>query len=251
MGFEEPFGLDLGEAGALTGTVEEGALENDPLVVRVDEDGRIDGRSIDRLEVRARHVGHRLRDVYERGWVMVHGHAIPADDSEPIGFIGSLRIAGDGPIFSAVVSLEGLRMWGSRRAVDMEMFAFGRRTRRRGRDGSEHEVGDFALHLQCAWGIWHDGRTVVGYADGFDSMSTEEGDRDRLLRELFERERLVVLNVESGSDGHLLIRFENYAELEVLPDRGLRHGDPAENWRFFAPGGDSHLVCYSDGFRIE
>jgi hypothetical protein len=252
---DEPYDLDLGGDRALYGSVEEEALSEDLLVVRVDEDSQINGRTIERIEVSPRYVGASLQDVYERGFVIVNGAVVPVDGSESIGFIGSLRIAGGGPrepIFAAVTALEGLRMWGSGRAVDMEMFAFGRRLPRQRGDGSQHEVGEYALHVECGWRIWHEGRTHVGSRDDFDSMSSDEGDRDRMLRELFEREDMVVLTVHTGSAGHLLIRFENGSELEVLPDRGTSEGEPAENWRFFAPGSDApHLVCYSNGFRRE
>ena len=215
----------------------------------------LNGRAIQRIEVSARHGGTSLRDVYERGFVIVQGAALPADGSEAISFIGTLRIAGGGPrapIFAATTALEGLRMWGSGRAVDMEMFAFGRRLPRHRGDGSQYEVGECALHVQCGWRIWHEGVTYVGSRDDFDSMSSDEGERGRLLRELFDRENLVVLAVHTGSAGHLLIRFENGSELEVLPDRAKSESEPAENWRLFTPGSDApHLVYYSSGFRLE
>jgi hypothetical protein len=253
---DEPYDLDLGGARALYGSVEEGALSEDLLVVQVEQDSQIHGRTIERIEVSARYVGASLQDVYERGFVIVNGSAVPVDGSESVGFIGSLRIAGGGlrePIFAAVTALEGLRMWASTRAVDMEMFAFGGRLTRRAKDGSDHEVGEYALHVQCGWRIWHEGRTYVGSGDDLDPMSSNEGERDRLLRDLFEREKLVVLAVYTGSSGHLLIRFDNGSELEVLPDRGMAEDEEAaENWRFFAPGSDGHhVVYYSNGFRLE
>lgn len=255
VSFDETYDLDLGGAHALLGSVDEEALMDDVFVIRLDEDRQINGRVIERVEVSARHAGTSLRDIYEHGFVIVHGTAVPADGSEVIPFIGTLRIAGGGPrdpIFAAVTAVEGLPMWGSARAVDMEMFAFGQRVPRQRGDGSQHEVGEYALHVHCAWRIWHEGGTYVGSRDDFDQTSNDEGDRDRLLRRLFERENLVVLALHTGSDGHLLIRFENGSELEVLPDRGMFEGEPAENWRFFAPGTDApHLVYYSNGFRQE
>jgi hypothetical protein len=255
VSFDEPHDLDLGGADALLGSADEDALTGDLLVVRVDEDRQVNGRIIERIEVSSRHAGTSLRDVYERGFVVVQGAALPADGSEAIPFIGTLRIAGGGPrapMFAATTALEGLRMWGSGRAVDMEMFAFGRRLPRQKGDGSQHEVGEYALHVQCGWRIWHEGRTYVGSRDDFDPMLSHEGERDRLLRELFERENLVVLAVDTGSAGRLVIRFENGSELEVLPDRAKSDGEPAENWRLFTPGSDApHLVYYSSGFRQE
>jgi hypothetical protein len=255
VSFDEPHDLDLGGADALLGSADEDALTGDLLVVRVDEDRQVNGRIIERIEVSSRHAGTSLRDVYERGFVVVQGAALPADGSEAIPFIGTLRIAGGGPrapMFAATTALEGLRMWGSGRAVDMEMFAFGRRLPRQKGDGSQHEVGEYALHVQCGWRIWHEGRTYVGSRDDFDPMLSHEGERDRLLHELFERENLVVLAVDTGSAGRLVIRFENGSELEVLPDRAKSDGEPAENWRLFTPGSDApHLVYYSSGFRQE
>jgi len=253
--FDEPYELDLEGARALYGVVDEAASTDARMVVRVDEDRRINGKTIERIEVSARHVGSSLRDVEERGFVIVNGAAFPTDGSEGIRFIGWVRIAGGGPrapIFAAVTTLEGLPMWGSGRAVDMEMFAFGKRVPRRGRDGREYEAGEYALHLQCSWRLWKDGRTLVGSADEFDGMSSDEGRRDRLLREVFKGEPLIVRAVHTGSSGHLLVRFENGCELEVLPDWTTdQDNEPAENWRFLRVGSAPHLVYYSDGFRLE
>lgn len=160
VSFDEPYDLDLGGAHALLGSVDEEALRGDLLDVRVDEDRQINGRTIQRIEVAARYSGTSLRDVYERGFVTVNGTAVPADGSEAIPFIGTPGIAGGGPrdpLFAAVTALEGLRMWESARTVDAEMFAFGRRLPRRRENGSQYEVGEYALHVRCAWRIWHEG----------------------------------------------------------------------------------------------
>jgi hypothetical protein len=63
-------------------------------------------------------------------------------------------------------------------------------------------------------------------------------------------ENTSLLAVHAGSAGHLLIRFENRSELEVLPDRAMSEGEPAENWRLFTPASDvPHLVYYSRCFQ--
>jgi hypothetical protein len=141
-------------------------------------------------------------------------------------------------------------MWGCRRAVDMAMFQFGERNHRTTRQGQPTEVGDHALHVQCAWRIVRGDRTLVGYRDEFDPGSTSLGRRDRLLNEALESS-LVVDAVDASSTGLLVLRFLGETRLEVLPDRKEAYEEDVEHWRFFSPGSDApHLVHHSNGFEL-
>jgi hypothetical protein len=152
---------------------------------------------------------------------------------------------------SVLSVLEGLPMWRSGRAVDMAMFQFGGRNRRTTRRGQPTEVGDYALHVQCAWRIGQRGRTLVGYRDEVDPESTMLGRRDRLLDEALASS-LVVDAVEAPSTGLLVLRFVGEARLEVLPDRKEAYEEDVEHWRFLSPGSEvPHLVYHSTGFELE
>ena len=53
----------------------------------------------------------------------------------------------------ALAVLVGAPMWGSGRAVNMEMFALGQKQTEIDRNGAEFFRGEYALHVQCAWHI--------------------------------------------------------------------------------------------------
>jgi hypothetical protein len=67
--------------------------------------------------------------------------------------------------------LVGLPMWGSGRAVDMEMFQFGARLPSMDRHGRPTERGGFALHVQCAWHIARDGKVIIASGDVHRTMT--------------------------------------------------------------------------------
>ena len=119
------------------------------------------------------------------------------------------------------------------------------------RQGQQTDVGDYALHVQCAWRIVRRDLTLVGSRDQFDPESTSAGRRDRLLDEILEPP-LVVEGIEASSSGLLVLRFLGEAHLEVLPDRRESLDEDVEHWRFFSPEDKTpHLVCRSSGFELE
>ncbi len=64
--------------------------------------------------------------------------------------------------------LLGKRLWCSRRAADMEMFHFGERVPTTDSRGKRAEVGEYSLHVQCAWRIVGPGGIVVGSRDVYE-----------------------------------------------------------------------------------
>jgi hypothetical protein len=152
--------------------------------------------------------------------------------------------------------LIGLPMWGSARAVDMEMFAFGERRTVADRRGPK-QVGEYALHIQCAWHIARGGRVIVGSndlrrpadprsdPDDFDPDVPGSTRRDRLLLELFADVEPRVRSVELRGCGELDIEFEEGLRLALFPERS---GEHEECWRLFGTATDDpHYVFTTTG----
>ena len=72
-----------------------------------------------------------------------------------------------GAIERTLAPLVGLPMWAGGRAADMTMFSFGDRWRVRNRHGEMVEVGEYALHVQCAWRLVGASRIIVASRDYF------------------------------------------------------------------------------------
>ena len=68
-------------------------------------------------------------------------------------------------ILEALGPLVGKPLWASGRAADMQTFQFGARRPRTNRRGEPVEVGEWALHVQCAWHISGPEGVVVGSRD--------------------------------------------------------------------------------------
>ena len=161
-----------------------------------------------------------------------------------------------GQIEKVAVALIGTRLWACRRAADMATFQFGARKEVSDFFGRPSEVGEYALHVQCAWRIARGDQTVVGSRDlyfpaSYKDITAEvppEFDwdrdpnlRDRLLLSLFDNgtREFAVRRVEVGAAGALRILLSDGLCLDVVPDTSLE----LEHWRLFRPGVDGpHLV---------
>src|SRR2546425_8610409 len=64
-------------------------------------------------------------------------------------------------IESATAALIGKPLWMCRRAADMATFQFGGRIKGVDYYGRPSQVGDYALHVQCAWRITRGDEIVV------------------------------------------------------------------------------------------
>ena len=128
----------------------------------------------------------------------------------------------------------------------MAMFDFGVRRKFIDR-GSEKEIGELALHVQCAWRITRQDRVVVGsrdinypadYYEGGTVPDEFDWDRDptrldKLVLELFDQgtKQYVVQRVEVGDAGRFCVVLSSDLSLQVFPDDSL----PDEHWRLFIP----------------
>lgn len=149
---------------------------------------------------------------------------------------------------------------GGGRAVDMEMFSFGRVVPVTNRNGDTVMSGEYALHVQCSWHLERSGALVTGYRDLFLPASGEERDddfdwesykgnlRDKLIEEFFRDATRTVERIEAGETGTLAIFLSGDSCLRLFPDRT----GEVEHWRFFRVGGqEPHLVLTTGGVSFD
>jgi len=166
-------------------------------------------------------------------------------------------------IETATSPLTSKPLWGWGRAANMAIFAFGQKRKVPGLHGTQKEVGEYALHVQCAWRITRDDQTIVGSGDLYYPSSYRDASeevpaefdwdhdpnlRDKLLLVLFENAEggFVVEKVEVGKAGALHLFLSGGLCLDVLPDNSLNQ----EHWRLFRPGIDEpHFVFTAN--RVE
>ena len=157
-------------------------------------------------------------------------------------------------IEQATSVLIGEALWECGRAANMATFQFGKRKKIIDLRGDGREVGEFRLHVQCAWRIAREDRIIVASRDIYypADYHEEKGipeqfdwDRDperrtKLLAALFENDtrEFIARSVAGGSAGSLRITLSDQLALELFPDDSL--GD--EYWRFFRTGQGPHFV---------
>lgn len=175
--------------------------------------------------------------------------------------VGTRQTGGNDRIKKATQVLVGKALWQCTRAADLASFDFGDRRSVPSRAGGTKIVGEYALHVQCAWRITHCDQVVVGsrdlyYPAGYGDQNREipadfDWDRDlnrrdSLLRLLFEngKKQFTVDAVEVGTAADLRIVLRDGSCLEIFPDDSLND----ERWRLFRPGIDeSHFVVTGRG----
>jgi hypothetical protein len=164
-------------------------------------------------------------------------------------------------IQKALDVLIGQPLWSSGRTDDLEWFQFGQRRTVKSRRGDAKEVGEYALHIQCAWRIRHGDQVVVGGHDlyyppeerddrpeDFDWEVLGANRRDRRIAELFQNETRQFLagKIEVGEAGSFTILFDDEYALDVLPDDSLSD----EHWRLFKPSSEEpHFVVTGKGLK--
>jgi hypothetical protein len=166
-------------------------------------------------------------------------------------------------IENALSVLNGKALWACGRAADLASFQFGRRIPRNDFFGKPTQIGEYALHVQCAWRIVRGDRVLVGSRDLYYPAEYENeheefpsdfdwdrdpNRRDKLLRSLFEdgRREFMVERVEVGTAGTLRILLTESLALDVFPEDSLKH----ERWRLLCPERDEpHLVV--TGYGVE
>jgi hypothetical protein len=157
---------------------------------------------------------------------------------------------------NALAVLIGKPLSATSRVLEMEMFEFGAQTPFTDRHGRQRTIGEYRLHVQCAWRIVAAGRVVVGYSDVHDAPVDPPPDafdpeRDPTLRDvllerfLSERQPRVVTECETTTAGDVRLKLEDEAVLELLP---MGTAGDVEYWRLLLPtGGD--IVMSASGFE--
>jgi hypothetical protein len=165
-------------------------------------------------------------------------------------------------IEKATSVLVGKSLWKCTRAADLGSFHFGAHRQVRTFRGDTVEVGDYALHVQCAWRIVQKDQIVVGsrdlyypadYIEGEEVPAAFEWDRDpnrrdKLLSSFFENgtRQFTVRAVDVGPASSLYIALSEDHSLDLFPYDSLK----VEHWRLFEPDKDHpHFVLVGSGIE--
>lgn len=164
-------------------------------------------------------------------------------------------------IQNATAVLVGTALWTCRRTADLASFHFGRKEQTRTFRGELAQVGQYAVHVQCAWRIARKEKVVVGSGDLYypreltlertpNNFDWASGPNrcDELLRLLFEDEKrqFIVSEVGVGAAGALHISMDGDLSLDVLPNTSMND----EYWRLFKPNSeDAPFVVSPEGIH--
>ena len=166
--------------------------------------------------------------------------------------------------------LVGQPFWGAGRAADLLTFQFGPRQWRTNRRGQAHEVGTYALHVQCAWHLGQAGHILVASRDLYYEPSDEHEKMSHSEREPYawpemntsllderlfhffqqcEKMPIFVQSLYADDFGSLTIALSEDHTLAVFPDDSLGE----EYWRFFGVGktDSPHFVVTGQGIEGE
>jgi hypothetical protein len=150
---------------------------------------------------------------------------------------------------TAIDSLIGLLVLSTGRAADMQWFQFGEAVTRTNRAGQTRTVGQYALHVQCAWRIMRGATVVVGSDDiGYDARGTATAAvadsnqrstwRDARVAKLVSHEALRVTTVDISDVAFARFELNHTYALQLLPMtsivgerwRLLRNIEPTKHW---------------------
>jgi hypothetical protein len=160
--------------------------------------------------------------------------------------------------------LVGMPLWDAGRAADLLWLAFGQRQTVQDFRGESREVGEYALHVQCAWRFVRDEKVVAGNRDlyyprgykdpkdeiprGFNWDVQGANRCDEMLAGLFAdgAKQYVVVRVQARHAGELALLLEGGLTLQIFPNDSL----VGEHWRLFRPGSDApHWVYAGNGLE--
>jgi hypothetical protein len=150
----------------------------------------------------------------------------------------------------------------SYRALDLDMFFFGKRHTTITNKGNPRELGEFVFHVQCAWRITDSTKIIVASRDRWypngDSMIVpkdfdwnEHGNRrDKRMEEFLQKnaanDSLIVKAVQADNIGTVKIELADGFEFDIFPDDSFT----GEYWRFFkTKSEDEHFIITGDGVK--
>ena len=166
---------------------------------------------------------------------------------------------------AALAPLVGLPLWKSHRAADLQAFQLGERRTVTSvfgpRKGQKSEVGEYGLHVQCAWRIRGPSGIVVASGDRYypagTALSAKDDNwdwsapganrSDERIRQWLEAGPYEVERVSADTTGGIMLSFSRGFALDVFPDNSL-DGEYSELWRLLRPGDlSSHFVVSGNG----
>lgn len=144
-----------------------------------------------------------------------------------------------------MVVLVGLDLSGVNHAADMLTLGFGPLHPVTNFKGKLKYVGQWALHVQCAWRLEEAGRVVATEDDLRGPDEEAHASADRLRTILVEHGTVIVEAVLVNEGASLTLALSRGFRLTITPD-GL---EDKEDWRFFSLAESSaHLVI--EGSKI-
>ena len=165
-------------------------------------------------------------------------------------------------VAQALAPLVGLPLRDTGRALNMQMFDFGKPCKYHNYKGQEIEGWGYALHIQCPWRVIGPDGIVVGDRDScypadesaeWEGFDPDEGKPSHLeagifpWMEKYADEPLTVERVEADSVGGFQLFLTEGFVLEAFPSDSLK-GEYSEHWRIFRPAQDnSHFVMTGHG----
>lgn len=163
--------------------------------------------------------------------------------------------------------LVGLPLWGAGRSADLLWLQFGARQRMASPAGSEHEVGEYTLHIACPWRLIDAERILVGSGDLLTPVDPDEDPEtfdweqpgaswmDVRLSELLPPDappRWVVEGVAGDGLGGFRLGLRGGVVLEVFPNATPSGHVTTEFWRLLRPGtGEPQFVVGTFGTDRE
>lgn len=165
-------------------------------------------------------------------------------------------------IESALDVLVGKHLWDSGRAADLQWFQFGPRRTVADVKGRTKEVGEYALHVQCAWRIRKGDSVIVGSRDLYSPAQKVDGDpnfdwqvlgaskRDRRILELFENgaREYLVSSVDVWDAGSFSVVLQHEYTVDIFPD----DSSSEEYWRLLKPYADApHCIVSNTDIKQE
>lgn len=157
----------------------------------------------------------------------------------------------------------GLPLAKAGRASSLAWFHFGKLSVVKGWNNKEKIVGEYALHIECAWRITRGTDILITSRDIYQPNSkwtgTEESfEWDTIGMSLFDEKIDDVINngqppiftqsIQVDDFGGIKLSFTNGLCLELFSDKSSSD----EIWRFFIPGDiDSHLVVLGGSLKFN
>lgn len=158
-------------------------------------------------------------------------------------------------IESTFAPLVGLPLWDHHRVLDLQVFHLGAKriavAQFGPRKGQTSIVGEYALHVQCAWRIIEANEIVVGSRDLYSKSSIAaivSGDdwtwqrdnlRDERITAWFGKRERIIESIRADAIGGFAMTLRGGAVLEVFPDSSAN----VESWRLLPPNDEApHFV---------